>query len=77
MDFVLEVSAIKTDQIEVDKETVDMLASLRMADLPSLIQMAPESGPIALVVVLVLLGGIGDGSVSYRMDDSDDTYKRS
>ncbi|KAL2900091.1 40S ribosomal protein S17-4 [Bienertia sinuspersici] len=46
MDFVPEVSAIKTDQIEVDKETVDMLASLGMADLPGLIQMAPESAPV-------------------------------
>ncbi|KAL2894469.1 Ubiquitin-conjugating enzyme E2 variant 1C, partial [Bienertia sinuspersici] len=67
-----------------------MLASLGMADLLGLIQMAPESGPIALVVVLVLLGvlknfrlleelkrgekGIGDGSVSYRMHDTDDIY---
>ncbi|KOM34507.1 hypothetical protein LR48_Vigan02g065700 [Vigna angularis] len=32
MDFVPEVSAIRTDQIEVDKETIDMLAALGMSD---------------------------------------------
>jgi len=34
MDFVPEESAIKVDQIEVDKETLEMLASIGMADLP-------------------------------------------
>ncbi|KAK6936255.1 Ribosomal protein S17e [Dillenia turbinata] len=34
MDFVPEVSAIKTEDIEVDKETIDMLASLGMSELP-------------------------------------------
>ncbi|XP_074559046.1 small ribosomal subunit protein eS17-like [Curcuma longa] len=34
MDFVPDESAIKVDQIVVDKETIDMLTSLGMADLP-------------------------------------------
>ncbi|XP_074571263.1 small ribosomal subunit protein eS17-like [Curcuma longa] len=34
MDFVPDESAIKVDQIVVDKETIDMLASLGMVDLP-------------------------------------------
>ncbi|CAL9154852.1 unnamed protein product [Musa hybrid cultivar] len=34
MDFVPDESAIKVDQIVVDKETIDMLATLGMADLP-------------------------------------------
>ncbi|KAF3969838.1 hypothetical protein ACB098_11G095000 [Castanea mollissima] len=36
MDFVPEESAIKTDLIKVDKETLDMLASLGMSDMPGL-----------------------------------------
>ncbi|WOL10625.1 40S ribosomal protein S17-like [Canna indica] len=34
MDFVPDESAIKVDQIVVDKETMDMLASLGMTDMP-------------------------------------------
>ncbi|URE41994.1 40S ribosomal protein [Musa troglodytarum] len=34
MDFVPDESAIKVDQIVVDKETMDMLTTLGMADLP-------------------------------------------
>ncbi|KAJ6870829.1 hypothetical protein NC652_036481 [Populus alba x Populus x berolinensis] len=41
MDFVPEVSAIKSDQIEVDKETMDMLASLGMSCFPGLVQVDP------------------------------------
>uniref|UniRef100_A0A7C9DZY7 40S ribosomal protein S17 n=1 Tax=Opuntia streptacantha TaxID=393608 RepID=A0A7C9DZY7_OPUST len=43
MDFVPDVSAIKTDYIEVDKETIDMLAIMGMSDLPGIAQKAPES----------------------------------
>lgn len=45
MDFVPEVSAISTDQIEVDKETIDMLAALGMGDIPGLVQVDPVSVP--------------------------------
>ncbi|PIA28139.1 hypothetical protein AQUCO_07200050v1 [Aquilegia coerulea] len=34
MDFVPEESAININEIEVDKETMDMLAALGMSDLP-------------------------------------------
>lgn len=45
MDFVPDESAIKTDIIEVDKETMDMLASLGMADLPGVVKQAdPPAG---------------------------------
>lgn len=33
MDFVPDESAIKTDEIKVDKETLDMLAALGMSDI--------------------------------------------
>jgi small subunit ribosomal protein S17e len=34
MDFIPDQSAINPDAIEVDKETMDMLRSLNMANLP-------------------------------------------
>ncbi|CAN6680422.1 unnamed protein product [Malus baccata var. baccata] len=34
MDFVPKESAIKIDKISVDKETLDMLSALGMADMP-------------------------------------------
>lgn len=37
MDFVPDESAIKTDRIEVDKETIDMLATLGMSDIPGIV----------------------------------------
>ncbi|URD98241.1 40S ribosomal protein [Musa troglodytarum] len=40
MDFVPDESAIKVDHIEVDKDTVDMLASLGMTDIPGVEQQA-------------------------------------
>ncbi|XP_047322307.1 40S ribosomal protein S17 [Impatiens glandulifera] len=42
MDYVPEESAIKTDVIEVDKETLDMLSSLGMSDLPGVIKAEVE-----------------------------------
>ncbi|GAU34659.1 hypothetical protein TSUD_67090 [Trifolium subterraneum] len=41
MDFVPNVYAIKTDRIEVDKETLDMIAALGMAELPGVVQVDP------------------------------------
>ncbi|KAJ6822236.1 40S ribosomal protein S17-like [Iris pallida] len=41
MDFVPDESAIRVDRIEVDKETIDMLASIGMADLPG-VEKQPE-----------------------------------
>ncbi|KAL3681992.1 hypothetical protein R1sor_000014 [Riccia sorocarpa] len=45
MDFVPEESAIKTDVIEVDRETIELLASLNMQQLPGVVQQAtPATG---------------------------------
>ncbi|XP_042512711.1 40S ribosomal protein S17-like [Macadamia integrifolia] len=49
MDFVPDESTIKIDNIEVDKETIDMLTALGMADLPGVVKQvdtttAPTSG---------------------------------
>ncbi|WCJ40019.1 40S ribosomal protein S17 [Euphorbia peplus] len=41
MDFVPEESAIKIDEIKVDKETIDMLAALGMSDFPGLVEVEP------------------------------------
>ena len=57
MDFVPEFSAIKTDHIEVDKETIDMLASLGMADLPGLVEMTPET-----IAPVTVPGAFGRGA---------------
>ncbi|KAJ7557075.1 hypothetical protein O6H91_05G110800 [Diphasiastrum complanatum] len=46
MDFVPEESAIKTDSIEVDQETLDLLASLNMPDLPG-VALQQQSAPAA------------------------------
>lgn len=43
MDFVPDESAIKTDEIKVDKETIDMLAALGMSDLPGLTEVEPQA----------------------------------
>ncbi|KAF9611889.1 hypothetical protein IFM89_036672 [Coptis chinensis] len=55
MDFVPEESAIKVETIEVDKETMDMLAALGMADLEGVTRQAePERN-------VPFLGGYGGG----------------
>ncbi|KAM1109186.1 hypothetical protein EV1_008720 [Malus domestica] len=43
MDFVPEESAIKIDEISVDKETIDMLSALGMADMPGVKRVDPEA----------------------------------
>ncbi|KAK9282715.1 hypothetical protein L1049_010935 [Liquidambar formosana] len=42
MDFVPEKSAIETEVIKVDKETIDMLAALGMSELPGIVEQAAE-----------------------------------
>ncbi|XP_074269113.1 small ribosomal subunit protein eS17w-like [Silene latifolia] len=59
MDFVPDVSAIRTDHIEVDRETLDMLAALGMSDLPGLSEVAPESAALTLPS-----GGFGRGGAA-------------
>ncbi|KAF5180601.1 40S ribosomal protein S17 [Thalictrum thalictroides] len=57
MDFVPEESAIKTDRIEVDKETIDMLAALGMSELPGVVQQVEQTS-----APLVTGGGYGRGA---------------
>ncbi|OVA03762.1 Ribosomal protein S17e [Macleaya cordata] len=59
MDFVPEESAIKTDVIEVDKETIDMLAALGMADLPGVVKQAEP--PLAPAPAFARGGGSAGG----------------
>ncbi|KAK6147277.1 hypothetical protein DH2020_018189 [Rehmannia glutinosa] len=47
MDFVPDESAIKVDRIEVDQETVDLLESLGMKDLPGVV-LREDQGPISV-----------------------------
>ncbi|KAK0592287.1 hypothetical protein LWI29_016620 [Acer saccharum] len=43
MDYVPDESAIRIDEIKVDKETVDMLAALGMTDVPGLVIVEPQA----------------------------------
>ena len=47
MDFIPEESAIRTDLIECDKETIDMLASLGMGDIPGIVKVDPVPEALA------------------------------
>ncbi|KAI7755269.1 hypothetical protein M8C21_002414 [Ambrosia artemisiifolia] len=57
MDFMPDESAIKVDRIEVDKETIDLLDSLWMSELPGIV--LKEDVP---VVGAEILGGYGGGA---------------
>ncbi|XP_022716608.1 40S ribosomal protein S17-3-like [Durio zibethinus] len=57
MDFVPDESAIKTDEIKVDKETLDMLSALGMADIPGLLEVEPQT--MIAPPVFGHLGGAG------------------
>ncbi|CAA3027515.1 40S ribosomal S17 [Olea europaea subsp. europaea] len=61
MDFVPDESAIKTDVIEVDQETHDMLTALGMADLPGVIKQTiePQSLPTTPAYGRGGVGGAG------------------
>ncbi|CAH9069352.1 unnamed protein product [Cuscuta europaea] len=48
MDFVPEESAINTERIEVDKETIELLTSLGMTELPGVVLKEEESGAMAV-----------------------------
>ncbi|KAF2307691.1 hypothetical protein GH714_030836 [Hevea brasiliensis] len=67
MDFVPEVSAIKTEQIEVDKETIDMLAALGMGDIPGIVQVDPVAVPVTQF-------GFGRGGAPARPGGVEDYY---
>ncbi|KAJ4977599.1 hypothetical protein NE237_008379 [Protea cynaroides] len=59
MDFVPDESAIKIDSIEVDKETIEMLTALGMADLPGVVKQADTTS--APPPVYGRGGGYGSG----------------
>lgn len=43
VDFVPDESAIKTNEIRIDKETLDMLAALSMSNIFGLVELEPQS----------------------------------
>ncbi|KAL2323041.1 hypothetical protein Fmac_027420 [Flemingia macrophylla] len=63
MDFVPDVSAIATDHIEVDKETLDMLAALGMSEIPGVVQVDPVS--VAAPLPFGRAAGRSSGEESY------------
>lgn len=64
MDFVPDESALRTDLIEVDKETIEMLSALGMADLPGVVKASVE--PQALPSVPAFGRGAGAGGFAKR-----------
>ncbi|MCD9558545.1 40S ribosomal protein S17 [Datura stramonium] len=60
-DFVPDESAIKTDLIEVDKETLDMLSALGMSDLPGVVKQATEPQAVAAALPTFGRGAGGFG----------------
>lgn len=58
MDFVPEESAIKIDDIKVDKETLDMLSALGMSEIPGVSEAEPQ--------VVVPSQGYGRGGAQGR-----------
>ena len=42
MDYVPDVSALSTDEIKVDKETLEMLQALGLSDIPGLTEVNPK-----------------------------------
>ncbi|KAI3721746.1 hypothetical protein L2E82_32764 [Cichorium intybus] len=61
MDFVPDESAIKTDLIEVDKETIEMLNALGMGDLPGVVKASVEPQTLPSVPAFGRGGGAGGG----------------
>jgi len=59
MDFVPDQSAIITDRIEVDKETIELLASLGMGEMPGVV--LKEDTGVAVTSVPPYGGGRGGG----------------
>lgn len=64
MDYVPEESAIKTDLIEVDKETLEMLTALGMGDLPGVVKASAE--PQAVPAASAYGRGTGAGGFAKR-----------
>ncbi|XP_074370679.1 small ribosomal subunit protein eS17w-like [Apium graveolens] len=67
MDFVPDESAIRTDHIEVDKETIELLASLGMSDVPGIV-LKEEQTAVAAVLPggYAARGGFGGGAGARR-----------
>ncbi|CAA0818806.1 40S ribosomal protein S17-4 [Striga hermonthica] len=64
MDFVPEESAIKVDHIEVDQETIDLLESLGMKDLPGVV-LKVDQVPISVAPQIPYGRGGGGGGRRY------------
>ncbi|XP_058731175.1 small ribosomal subunit protein eS17-like [Vicia villosa] len=62
MDFVPDVSAIRTEHIEVDKETLEMLAALGMSEIPGVVQV----DPVPVQAIPFARGGAGAGAAGRR-----------
>ncbi|KAL6559144.1 40S ribosomal protein S17 [Orobanche minor] len=62
MDFVPEKSAIIVDRIEVDQETLDLLESLGMMNLPGVV-LREDEGPISVAPPVNY--GRGDNGMRY------------
>ena len=63
MDYVPDESAINISRIEVDKETLDLLASLGMTDMPGVV-LKEETGAVA--PAMPYGGGRGFGGAGRR-----------
>ncbi|GAB2289134.1 ribosomal protein S17A [Dionaea muscipula] len=66
MDFVPDQSDIKTDEIKVDSETIEMLAVLGMSDIPGIVKADPESADPAPVFPTNRGGGGGGPGAARR-----------
>ncbi|KAJ0914613.1 putative ribosomal protein S17e [Helianthus annuus] len=69
MDFIPDESTIKVDRIEVDKETIKLLASLGMSEMPGI--MLKEDTPVVSGEIPGGYGG-GRGGRRYRMVNGED-----
>ncbi|KAJ6797386.1 40S ribosomal protein S17-like [Iris pallida] len=61
MDFVPDESEIKVDRIEVDGETLDMLAAIGMGDLPGVEKVEAAAPPVGVPGFAGARGGFAGG----------------
>ncbi|CAK9180577.1 unnamed protein product [Ilex paraguariensis] len=62
MDFVPDESAIKTERIEVDKETIELLGTLGMSDIPGIVLKEEQQMMVQSVPPFGGRGGYGGGA---------------
>lgn len=66
MDFVPAQSAIRTDIIEVDSETIDMLVSIGMVEIPGVVKRSVETQGVLPVAANNAYGRGNDGGFARR-----------